>query len=219
MAGTKTVILGGMRLGTKILLGALGLAVLAVGGFALLYRKSLVRQWHCYRVASAETFAAAREEMAWFLEGPDARDRLGELVAKWGTGSPQFDCYLARHVADPGSSELLREVFFREFQRRPSLVKMWAHYWAFQAPAKPADELVSLVAYFDIQAKASASITWREALELAALFHWSGRDDLIKKLEPTNWIDYYQNWQTTRPEQLPTIKRPAEALPLERMSG
>ncbi len=205
-----------MRLRTKILLGVVAGTLLGAGLLVFANRRTLQRQWHCYRVATAESFPLAREEMAWFEQGPDPRGRLGELVAKWGTGNPTFDLYLAQQVADRASSELLREVFCCELQSRPNLLKRWAHYWAYQSPMAPGDRLASVVAYFeDLARNDPQPSTWRELLDLVAVFQWTDREELAARLQPTEWIAPFQDWQAERPRPLPRIGRPAEPLPLQ----
>ncbi len=200
-----------MRRCLQILFLVLLVACVALGTQVFTHRRQLARQWACYRVAAADSFADAQERIGWFEEGPDRRERLAELVGKWGTGNRQFDLYLARHVRDAASSELLRESFSRELDRRPGLLARWAHYWCFQARLEPDEQIDSVVRYFDTVASRGPSkeITYREVLDLRALLQLTAPVERFAGLGPTNWRQHYARWQKARPEDLPHIPRPA----------
>jgi len=211
-----------MRIWLRILIGILALALLAAGAWAYFYRRALTSQWHCYRVAAAGSYAAAEKELTWFEQGPDSRQRLAELVEKWGTGTTTFDLYLVRYVSEGQSSEALRRVFSQELGRRAGLLERWAHYWAYQAPIDPGRQLASVVEYFETLAAADvppASVTWREVLDLQAAFFWTARPELAAGLTPENWPERFRRWQRQRPRPLPRIGRPARALPGAERTG
>ena len=98
----------------RALLILLVFAAVAVGALCYVYRHTLSRQWACYRVGNAESFDRARDEIVWFEQGADRRQRLAELVRAWSTGNPTFDLYLARYVDHADSSDHMREMFSKE---------------------------------------------------------------------------------------------------------
>jgi len=205
-----------MRSWLRILIGALALAVLALGVWAYFQRRALLSQWHCYRVATAESYAAAEQELAWFEQGDDPRQRLAELAGKWGTGNTTFDLYLAQYVSQGQSSEALRAVFSQELGRRAGLLDRWAHYWAYRAPTDPGRQLASVVDYFESLAAVDATkaaITWREVLDLQAAFFWTARSELAAGLSPENGLERFRRWQQERASPLPRVGRPSRPLP------
>ena len=56
-------------------------------------------------------------------------------------------------------------------------------------------------------------ITWREVLELQAVFQLTGADSLAPRLSPENWLSRYTRWQKMRPEKLPHVARPKAPFP------
>ena len=201
-----------MRRCLQILSLILLVACVALGTQVFTHRRQLARQWACYRVAAADSFAEAQERITRFDKDPDRRERLAELVGKWGTGNRQFDLYLARHVRDAASSELLRESFSRELDRRQGLPARWAHFWCFQARLEPDEQIDSVVRYFDTLASTDPSkeITYREVLDLRALLQLTAPAERFAGLDPTNWRQHYARWQKARPKDLAHVPRPTE---------
>ena len=192
-----------------ILLLILLVAGAAIWGFG--YREKLARQWHCYRVATADSFADAQQELAWFEQEPPCDVRLRELVAKWGTGSAQFDWYLARHLADPRCSDALRQHFVEHLEGDKALADRWAHFWRYRAAMEPTRQVASVVTYLDTlyEADASHPITWRDVLDLQAVFYLLGERQGTG-LSPTTWQEHYRVWRETRRKKDPPITRPAK---------
>ena len=195
-----------------MLVGLTLLASLAIGAWWYVNRRELSRQWACYRVGAAESFSQAQHEIAWFETGPDRRDRLRDLTRKWGTGNRQFDLYLARHVDDLASSELLRETFSRELGRRKELLPRWARYWSHRAKLEPDRQIASTLSYLDtlVLARVTRTIPWREVLDLQAVFQLTGHGHLAADLSPENWQQQYRRWQQTRPARLSHTERPGK---------
>ena len=202
-----------LRLRFGIAAAVLVTAVLAIS--CHVKRAEIARQLAVYRVGSAATFSQAQAEMAWFETGPDSQARLRELVGKWGTGNRRFDIYLAEHVSDPASSEALRRAFSEELGRRQELLPRWTHYWCWREAQEPHDPFASLSSHFDLLTSADdlQGITWREVLDLQAVFCVGGYPQLAKRLSPENWRDRYARWQKARPSQPPRLIRPQEAMP------
>ncbi len=201
-----------MRPWLRKLILAVVLAGIFVGAWVYANRKQLARQWACYRVGAADSFEEAQDEIAWFESGSDRRERLAELARKWGTGNQRFDLYLARHLHLPACSSLLREVFCEEFDRRTELLPRWAHHWSWRAEREPDHQVESILIFLDgrVSAEQLRAITWREVLDLRAIFQLVGRAELARGLSPANWPDAYRRWQRTRPAELPRAGRPAE---------
>ncbi len=178
-------------------------------------RQEIARQLAVYRVGSAATFSQAQAQIAWFETGPDSDARLRELVAKWGTGNRQFDIYLAGYVSDPASSEALRQAFSLELAWREELLPRWTHYWCWREAREADDPFASISSHFDLLASADSdeTITWREVLDLQAVFCVGGYSQLAKRLSPENWRSRYAEWQKVRPSEPPTLIRPEEPMP------
>lgn len=201
-----------MRPWLRILAVLLVLAVVGLGTWGYLSRNQLACQWASYRVGAAGSFEEARTVITRLEDGPDREARLRELVRKWGTGNHQFDLHLARYVGSPESSESLRKTFSLEFGWREDLLPRWAHYWSWRAAQEPDREIDSILAYLDllIAAESPQTITWREVLDLQAIFQLTGQPRLAKRLSPDNWRDRYRSWLADRPAQLPHVPRPAK---------
>jgi hypothetical protein len=205
-----------MRVWPRLLL-ALALVsacVLAVLGY--LSRERLIRQWRAYQVGRAADFGQAARDIAWFEAGPDRQAKLRELVAKWGTGNPRFDLYLARYVVSPESSEALRQDFSLEFAWRDGLLARWAQYWSFRAGAQADGKIEEILTYVDMLDAAKEplkEISWREILDLQAIFCLTGQPRQAERLTPANWRDRYRQWRQTRPATLPHVPKPAQPLP------
>jgi hypothetical protein len=200
----------------RLLLAGLIVAAAAVGLWAYAYRRPLEQQLACYRVGSAETYELARRELAWFETGPDRDERLRRLVARWGTGNQRLDLYLARYVHDPAASEAYRQAFSLEMAWRPELIGRWAHYWSWQTE-DPADETASIRRYLNalVAAERPRAITWREVLDLQAVFHLTGQSSLALRLSPKNWPSRYRRWQHAVSSSDRQLARPTRPFPSE----
>ncbi|OHB69875.1 MAG: hypothetical protein A2V70_02305 [Planctomycetes bacterium RBG_13_63_9] len=199
-----------MRCWLRILLVLTLISGVGVAAWWYSRRGVLSRQWHCYRVASAESFKDAQREIAWFESGPDRPARLTELARKWGTGNRPFDLFLAQHLRDAASSELLRETFSKELGRRDGMLSRWAHYWSYQATSEPDRQIASIRDFFDTLAATehAQAITWREVLDLQAVFTLAGEPQHAHGLSPENWRQRYRTWQQNRPARFPHLTRP-----------
>lgn len=205
-----------MRLRVRIIITAV--LLLAAGCAAWFYFNwaRLERQSACYRVGSAETAEQTRAIVAWFETGPDRDLRLRELVGKWGTGNRQFDLNLAQYIDSPDSSEPLRKTFSRELAWRRELLPRWARFWSWRTKLEPDEQIASVASYLDDLAASNAAsktprpITWREVLELQAVFQLTGAEPLAPRLSPENWLSRYGRWQKMRPAKLPHVARPKQ---------
>jgi hypothetical protein len=197
------------RLFWRILLAILLLAVLSLTVWCYLCREPLARQWSLYRIGAAATPSEAEAELVRCETDPDPDAMIGELVDKWGAGNHQFDLRLAAHLDGRSCSESLRKAFAGHIGHRPELLQRWAHYWSWRSPLTPEQQMASVVTYLDIvAADPSRNITWREALDVQALFELTGRGELAKDVSPANWRDRYRQWQRRRPAELPHVLRP-----------
>jgi hypothetical protein len=204
-----------MRLWLRLLITLLVLAAVGVGAWFFFHRGELTNQLASHRVGAARTFEEAQVEIAWFESGPDHTAKLRELVRKWGTGNRQFDLYLARHVGSPDSSEALRKAFSLGFGWHEERLPRWAHYWSWQTPEEPDREIASILAYLDLlhTAGASKTITWREVLDLQAIFYLAREPRLAKRLNPENWRGRYAKWRQHSSDQFPHVARPSRPFP------
>jgi hypothetical protein len=194
------------------------LAAATVIGGAWVYarRETIRRQYACHRVAVASSYPEAMRELAWFeAAGPDREARLRELVAAWGRGDPRFDYYLARYLRAPQCSEGLREVFSQELSWRPGLRARWAHFWSWQSAREPGEELATLRSYLDAMASSEPprQVTWRDILDLQALFERTGRGELADRPRPDRWADTYARWVATEGSWPARLDRPALPFP------
>ena len=194
----------------KWLILVLLLAALAGGLWFFLPWERLQRQYATHRVGAAATFEEAQREIAPFDTEPDRERKLHELVAGYGTGNETFDAYLAQHLASPGCSDTLREMFSLEFASRPDALSVWASLWAASTAREPDEEVSAMQSYLAALAMADPPrrISWREVLELQALFTLTGQPELAQRLKPDNWLGRYQRWIAARDEWPKTIKRP-----------
>jgi hypothetical protein len=199
-----------MSLRWRLLITFAAIAVAIVSGVAYVQRETLRVQWHSYQVGAAETYEAARAQLAWFHQGPEAVSRSRELVGRWGTGNPRFDLFLARYVRDAESGEALREAFSLELAWREGLLARWARYWSWRAPLEPDQQIASAVDYFRLldRTQPPRAITWRDVLDLQAVFELTGQNRLALRLSPENWRERFERWQAARPAQLPHVPRP-----------
>lgn len=193
-------------------------AGILLGGWVYTHRQTLSWQWDSYRVGAAASYEDARKKIAHFEQGHDAPERLRVLVSKWGAGNPRFDLYLAQYAAAGESSSALRGAFSRELGRRPEVLPRWAHFWSWQAPIEPDRHIASIVDYldalaFDSDPAADPTLTWREVLDLQAVFTLSGDPNRAARLTPENWRDYYRVWREGRHDAVQHVPRPADPLP------
>jgi hypothetical protein len=194
-------------------------AVLAAGTLAILAyasRERLTRQWMAYRVGKAAGFDEARGALAWFETGSDREERLRELVARWGGGNSRFDFYLARYVASAESSEAIRKSFSLELAWREGLLPRWAHWWCWRAVQEPDRQIEEILAYVDVLDAAKdlpKEISWREILDLQAIFYLSGQPKWAERLTPANWRERYRQWRPSQPAGPLSVGRPAKPLP------
>ena len=168
-----------------------------------------------YRIGAATSPQEAEAEIVGCLAAPDHEAMIRELVGKWGTGNPQFDLHLVAHLGGGSCSEPLRAAFAAELGRRPGLLDRWAHYWIWRSPLPPQQQMASVATYLDalIMADPPRDITWREVLDLEALFQLTGHGQLAQRLSPVNWRHRYGGWQRSRPVELPSIPRPTQPFP------
>lgn len=196
-------------------IGVLLLIALVATPMLYLHRHSLKRDWTLYRVGAAGSSQEADGRIAACEASPESDVMIPALVHKWGSGNRQFDLYLALHVGGKSCGETLREAFAKELQRRKGLLDDWAHYWTWRAQLPPDHQMASVVVYHDALATAEPprDITWRDVLDLQAIFQLTGFDELARDIEPSNWRECYAKWQKSRPAQLPRIARPEEPFP------
>ncbi len=189
-----------------------------VGAWGYVNRQRLAWQWACYDVGSAGSYDEARRQLARFEQGSDVPERLRVLAGKWGDGNPRFDQHLARYATDGESSMALRQAFSTELGRRPDLLPRWAHYWCWQTPLAPSRQIASILTYLDTLAfndgaPASEALTWREVLDLQAIFTISGDSGRAARVTPETWREHYRVWREASQPALENVPRPADPLP------
>jgi len=186
-----------MRLRMRILLLLAALVALAAVGWGYACRQELVRQVALYRVGAAASYDEARQAIAWFELQPGRSEKLRELVRKWGTGNEPFDRYLARYVSDPASGEARREAFSLNLAWNDEHLPRWANYWQSRSGSSPEQRTRSLLAHLDLllDAPSPPSLTWREVLDLQAVFTLAGHPRLAHRLSPENWSARYRLWR------------------------
>ncbi len=204
-----------MRLRTPLLPTFLVLSSIALGLWVHGNWTLLSSQWTSYRVGAAESFAEAQARIAPLEKGSDRDAKMAQLVGKWGTGNRQFDLYLAEHICDAAATDGLRESFSRQLGRSAELRRRWAHYWSHRTSLPPDEQVQSIVSYLDTLATVDPprAITWREVLDLRAMFELTSNPRPAPDLSGTNWHEYYRVWRETRPNDLPNIPRPEMPLP------
>ncbi len=183
------------------------LAVLGIVALGAIYirRETLRRQWACYQVTSAASYAAFGQQMAQFqTERPDA-DSLRLLVQRWHTGNEAFDEHLARYLFDPACGDTLRETFSRELSWRSELPAAWAEQWR-QLKPDVEQQTATLRRYLEAlhAAQPPREITWRDVLDFQAALELAGQGALAHRLTPENWRSRYERWeamQRTSPPQ------------------
>lgn len=199
-----------MPLRWRLIVTVLVIAALIAAVAVRAHRETLRRQWFSYRAGAAGSYAEAEAQMAWFEQAPDAEDRIRELVGYWGAGNPRFDFYLARYVREAQSTEALRHAFSLELAWRDGLLARWARYWCWRSPMEPDEQVASAVDYFTMLADVHPPrpITWREVLDLQAVFQLTGQPRLALRLTPDNWRERFARWQAARPAAPPRLARP-----------
>jgi len=205
-----------MRLWVRLLAALAVVAAGVLAAWAYGNREALGRQWMAYRVGQASDFAEARQAIQWFETGPDREARLRELVGKWGGGNVRFDFYLARYVASTECSAALRKSFSLGLAWEEGLLPRWAHYWCWKAAQSPDRQIEEILAYTDKVDAAKESlpeITWREILDLQAIFYLSGQPKWAERLTPGNWRERYRQWRESRPAGPWEIRKPSKPLP------
>jgi hypothetical protein len=151
--------------------------------------------------------------LAWFVAPAERDARLPTLIGRFGRGNGRFDLYLAQYVDDRDSSESLRRAFSSELGARDGLLARWATYWSWRLTRPPDEVIASILDYLEVlRADASATLTWREVLDLQAVFQWTSRPELARGLSPDNWRDRYRQWRSARPARLPHVERPGEPM-------
>ena len=205
----------GTRRWLRVLILLLVAAAVGAGIWFSRQRRRLATQWESYQVGQAETFREAARLIGELEQTSDPTPRLRELTARWGTGNQLFDFYLACYVRSAESSERLRETFSLEMAWRPVLLPRWAHFWIWQSPGDPDDQIASVVEYLDVLVRAEPprELTWREVLNLQAVLQLAGAGKLAERLKPDNWRGRYLAWQPSRPSRLPHVARPDRPLP------
>jgi hypothetical protein len=203
-----------MPLRWKILIVLLLLAGSGLGICWYVNRDFVELHWMIYQVGAAATYAEAKPKLAWFDAPPDRSVRLPSLLGRFGRGNGRFDLYLAQYVDDRDSSPSLRQAFSSELAARDGLLARWAAYWSWRVAEPPDAEIASILAYLEVlKAAPSRTLTWREVLDVQAVFQWTGQAELARGLRPDNWRDRYRQWQLDRPARLPHVERPSEPMP------
>jgi hypothetical protein len=175
----------------------LSLAVLVAASAAYLYlrRDELRLQWDSYQVTSSPDYATFQQRMAEFQQQAVTYAQLQALVSRWQTGNEPFDGYLARYLFDAPCNEAVREAFSRELSWRDGHVEAWGGAWQEQK-GDIKEQVESLRRYLDtLQAAVpSRAITWRDVLDIQAMFALSDQPTLAIRLTPDNWRERYQRW-------------------------
>jgi hypothetical protein len=193
----------------------LGTCVLAIWAYG--HRRELACRWAARRVARAANPDAARKEIAWFETDPDRPFKLQQLVRAWGSGDRQFDLYLAQHLGDANCPNTLREAFSLECAWREDVLPRWTHYWLWRCPEEPDRQVAQIVSYLDLLASADPPrrLTWREVLDLQAIFQLAGEPQRALRLKPDQWRERFREWRRAHPGALPHVARPESEFPEE----
>ena len=199
-----------LLIATGLLLLAAGLAA---GAWLYLRSSPLASQFAGYRVGAAATYSLAKPEIARFDSGSHRAAQDRELVRGWGTGNRQFDLYLARYLSEPECSDDLRQAFSLELGWRAELPARWARYWAWRAKQAPADEISAIDEYLAALARVEPPrlLSWREVLDLQAVFVLTGQAELARRLSPDNWRSRFRQWSESKPQPI-RVERPDSPL-------
>lgn len=198
------------------------LTVLALGIAWYIYHDMLERQLGCFRLGAARDYPQAKEELAWFdaSDIPEAERSLRhrELVSRFGTGNQEYDLYLLQYLNEPECSGDLRQAFSLEFNWRPAILPRWARYWSWRTGLEPQEEIALTTRFLDTKAtlpEEERTITWREVLDLQAIFSITGHAELADRLSPENWSERYAawlkfdpNWSELRRPETPLLPPP-----------
>ncbi len=203
-----------MRLRQRLSITFVALALLGTAAWVYASWPQWVCRWALYRVAAAETAGEARSRIAWFESGPEEQRRLEKLVAEWGTGNERFDFHLAEYVSSPQCPEAVRKTFSLRFGWHARRLPRWAHYWSWRQE-DPEREMASVLAYLDliVDAEPRRTLTWREVLDLQAIFCLSGEPERARRLDPANWRARYRDWRKARGDETPRVERPSRPFP------
>ncbi len=189
------------------------IAAVAAGVGAWHEREHLARQYQCYRVGAAATYPQAQALMLRF----DTPQAVRSLVDKWGRGNPKFDVYLVRFAHEPSCPDAVRAALSRQVASSEPLAKRWAHLWRFRCEDPPQREYRQLAEYLTalLNSDEALPVTWRDVLDLQALFSDTGHWMLARGLTPQNWRQRFVEWQRLVGGQpaLWTLNRPGRPLP------
>ncbi len=187
-----------------------GVAVGALGYGTWTQRAALKRGWVTYQAARATDYEQARRHIAWCETQPQRDAKLQALVARFGTGRVMFDEHLARYLTRPRASESLRAAFSQELGRRPELLERWAFYWTWRSILEPNEELAGVARYLETLALVDAprALTWREVLDVQAVFTLTDQAPLAAGLSPDNWRERRAKWQPGEDRRLTRPDRP-----------
>jgi hypothetical protein len=166
-------------------------------------------------VGAAISFEQAKREIGRLEKGPDQEAQIRDLVGKWGRDNRQFDLFLARYVDHADSSEALREAFSLELAWREGLLPKWAYFWSWKSGPEPDDRIASILEYLNVlmSAEPPRTLTWREVLDLQAIFQLAGQPELAARLKPESWRQRYRQWEARRDAEIPHIPRPGKPFP------
>lgn len=179
----------------RLLLSILALGVVVVGTALYRQRERFAIQMACYRVGAATNYEAAIEELASFEQPPNRDAKLRALVARFGTGNPRFDRYLTQYAYDAQASDDFRRALSLEFGWRPEAIPLWGAAWR-ERKASVAEEITSVRRYLEALyvAEPPRELTWRDVLDIQAVFALTGQADLARRLTPDNWRGRYERW-------------------------
>jgi hypothetical protein len=109
----------------------------------------------------------------------------------------------------------MRKTFSLELSWREDLLPRWAYFWSWKAGPKPGERVVLILEYLDVllSAEPPRVLTWREVLDLQAVFQLTGQPHLAVRLKTDNWQTRYRRWRELRDSQLPDLPRPEGPFP------
>lgn len=180
-----------------------GLAVFLIlgagaGGWWYANRHAIDRRRAVLRVAQAPSLALAQPQLLWFETPPDVDEKLAALVNHWGTGDARFDDLLVQHLGDPACGDALRKRFAEELAWRPAARPLWAQAWRQRTRQPPDQEIAAILDFLEALAAADAPprLSWRQVLDVQAVFELEGRGELAAWLTPENCLPRYRAWKT-----------------------